>query len=246
MSDVSVICCYNNLTQYQKLYNSLGNQSVYVDIVGIDNRKNSFSSCSKAYNYGIKKVKTEYVIFAHQDVELITEDTIRYFLSFLETTNENDILGVAGRKQGGKKVITNIRHGKTKSYAGGQRLTGIEQCQTIDECFFGGHTRHFISNAFDEVLCDNWHLCAVEQCLRSISNGGKVYVCDVELIHNSSGRINYVYNRQFYKLSKKYEKKFEYISTPSRSSKTRLPFRLMTYIIYTIRAFQIMYKHKFR
>ena len=235
MSSVTIICCYNNINLYSRFCNSIRNQDIEIDIVGIDNCNNTFSSCSKAYNYALKRVNTKYVIFSHQDIEFVERDTVSKFAKCLCCLKENDILGVAGRKEGGKCVITNIKHGKNLSYAGGQRVRELETCQTVDECFFGGYSSYFKINCFDEIICNNWHLLATEQCLRTLSRGGNVYVCDLRMIHYSSGKVNHVYNHEIYQLSKKYKKYFSYVSTSCRNSKTSFPFDIFSFLIYALR-----------
>ena len=180
-------------------------------------------------------VNTKYVIFLHQDIELIYINTISRFLDFLSNLEECDILGVAGRKEGSKYVITNIRHGKNLTYAGNRRVEGLELCQTVDECFFGGYSSFFKSNKFDEIICNNWHLLAGEICLRTLTMGGKVYVCDIVMLHYSSGRVNHFYNKEFYQLIQKYKTDFSFISTSCRNSCTSFPLRDFNYWWYTVR-----------
>lgn len=64
---------------------------------------------------------------------------------------------------------------------------GFMECDTVDECFFSGHTEHFKKFPFDEVTCDGWHLYAAEACLQTKSNyvlgGGHIFICEAELMH---------------------------------------------------------------
>ena len=98
---------------------------------------------------------------------------------------------------------------------------GMMECDTLDECFFGGHTEHFSRHPFDEKLCDNWHLYALESCLRTKALlGGKVWCCDVPVIHLSTG--NYAPNLQygFYKVCRKYAKYFPFVRTTYGTHRT--------------------------
>ena len=216
MNDITIVCCWNNKQQYNILLDSINNQKIKVDIVGIDNSNQVYNSCSKALNAAIIKVKTKYIIFAHQDIVFIKSTSLEQILKYLDKINSNDILGFAGATFNSPFVKTNILVGdKDKlEYGGSERVHGIEECNTLDECLFGGYTSYFKQNKFDENVCYGWHLYTVEICLRTMVNGGKVYVCDVELIHNSRGTIDSTYNIIYRRLCKKYKEHYKYLRTP--------------------------------
>ena len=108
--------------------------------------------------------------------------------------------------QDGTCVLSYVRHGAELACAGGLEFHGLVACDTVDECFFGGRTETFRTEPFDEKLCDNWHLYAVERCLRARTRGGRVWVCDVPLIHHSGGNINHSYNEGFRRIAAHYAK----------------------------------------
>lgn len=67
---------------------------------------------------------------------------------------------------------------------------------------------------------------------------GKVYVCDVNMLHISTGKIDYAYNVGFYRLCKKYSKTINEIRTTcSAHSKTVVVFRSLSLIKYEIVTF---------
>lgn len=222
MSDkmVTIVCCYNDIGQYRRLVDSLEKQDMEYELIGIDNIGQKYDSCSSALNSAANQIKTEYVIYAHQDIELPERDTLRRFVCFLQEIGQSDILGVAGAvdaaeavKNGrnipqdvtdGTYVVSNVCHGKRLEKAGEIDFSGMQTCDSVDECFFGGHTVFFREHPFDEKLCDNWHLYAVERCLHTRTKGNMVYVCDLPLLHYSSGKINHAYNRNFLQIAKKY------------------------------------------
>ena len=167
MSDVTVVCCYNNEKMYADFVGTLKSQDCPCEVIGIDNRGNKgFTSCAAAYNSVIDRVKTKYVVYSHQDILLEDAGAMSKFAEYLGRTNRNDILGVAGIRLDRPGVISNIRHRQNYrngeiSYAGPRRVEGgMMTCGTVDECFFGGHTEHFREYPFNEDLCDDWHLCA--------------------------------------------------------------------------------------
>ena len=220
MSDVTIVCCYNDEKMYQDFVSTVKAQSVPCEIIGIDNRGNrAFTSCASAYNSVIDRVRTKFVVYSHQDILLEEPESMGKFVSYLGKTGHDDILGVAGSRFDSPSGFSNIAHrnSQTGEIVHGPSSfpeCGMIECDTVDECFFGGHTEHFRENPFDEKVCDNWHLYAAESCLNTkTSRGGKVYVCDVYLFHRSSGRISPEFQWGFYKLCRKYASHYPFIKT---------------------------------
>jgi glycosyltransferase involved in cell wall biosynthesis len=229
-SRVTILCCYNDKKQLDCFLESLQKQDEKFELLLIDNRKNKYNSCSEAFNKNLEKIKTEFVVFSHQDIVLTKPDQLRRFVDYLTAMGEDDILGVAGGKRGEKYTITNICHGASNKKAGGKQLEGIAEVDVIDECFFGGSTKCFLNYPFDEKLCPGWHMYAVERSLAALVRGDHVYVCDIELEHRSKGKINHAYNVDFYNVSKRYEKKIDYLKTTCAYAKTRFPSREWAYL----------------
>lgn len=242
--DVTVVCCYNNLEQYSHLQEDLARQNVAYTLVGVDNRGQRYTSCAAALNSAAEQIQTKYVIYAHQDIELPDTDMLGKFVDYLTQTGENDILGVAGAVEDLSKtarehtcVLSKVRHGSSKEVAGEREYSGMVPCETVDECFFGGHASFFLEHPFDEVLCDNWHLYGVERCMYTRAAGNHVYVCDVPLIHTSTGTIGHAYNAGFYQVAKHYAgehtaagtKKMEWLRTVCGSSRTDVLHRTLFY-----------------
>ena len=93
---ITIVCCYNDRKQYGRLQASLAKQNTGYELIGMDNCSRQYASCSLALNAATARVETEYVIYAHQDVELPGEDTLARFAGYLAQTGEEDLLGVAG------------------------------------------------------------------------------------------------------------------------------------------------------
>lgn len=224
---VTIVCCYNDREQYDRLLRSLAEQRLEYELMGIDNCGQRFSSCSRALNSVLDEIKTEYVIFSHQDIELPEPDMLGQFVTYMEGIGAGDILGVAGAVENPDRsaknlecVISNVHHGADLVVAGETEFTGMTACDTVDECFFGGRTECFQRAPFDEELCDNWHLYAVERCLYARTRGHQVYVCDLPLLHHSGGKINHTYNQNFYRIAGTYAKKLDCIRTVCGSART--------------------------
>ena len=234
MSDkciVTIVCCYNDTSVYNNFVASLQNQTCPYKLIGINNGDNAgFSSCAAAYNSVISNVDTKYVIYSHQDILLKDADSLKKFVAYLEKISEDDILGVAGVKFDETGMYSNIVQrinwtGKL-CHAGPMYVEGMIPCDTLDECFFGGYSGHFSKHPFDEKLCDNWHLYAVERCLNTKAEGNSVYVCDVFLFHLSSGNVNSAFVKGFYEILKHYADKFPFIRTTCACSRTNLVRRV--------------------
>ena len=238
MSDITVVCCWNNEKVYNDFVNTLKAQTYPCEIIGIDNRGNkAFTSCAAAYNSVIEQVKTKYVIYSHCDILLNKPDILEKFTACLDKIGRDDVLGVAGAKFSTSGTITNIMHiwdyNHKLGYAGRLRVKGeMEECDTLDECFFGGYTEHFRAYPFDEVVCDDWHLYATDACLTAKSAaGGTVWISGLTLIHLSNGKLSIPFFLGFYRLCRKYADTFPFIRTTCISSRTTLPLLIPTLIL---------------
>ena len=232
MNKITFVCCYNDKASYDTLCRTIKEQSAASTIIGIDNTSQKFTSCSSALNSVIDSIDTEFVAFVHQDIEFIRSDTVEKMLSCAFAHNKNDLFGVAGAletQDRSLKVITNVLHGKDSAPAG-KSFSGIKECQTLDECLVWGYTSYFKENRFEEELCDDWHLYFAEQCLRTRTKDGKVYVCDIEVIHRSNGTISKAYAKGFYRLCRKYRKDFKTIATCCVVSSPRWPGVWLSYL----------------
>lgn len=223
MSDITIVCCYNNKEQFEKFIGQFPSQTITPEIISIDNTSNNYTSCASAFNSVTAKISTPYVIFSHQDIIFESPNVISDFIQSLEKITSKDILGVAGVKADIRSTFSNIYDGiANKKQVGQNRVNGLEECETVDECFFGGYTEYFKENPFDEVICNNWHLYAVEQCLRAKKLSGKVYVCSLDIYHYSEGAHNSKLHDNFLTLSKAYHKDYAYICTPCCRGNTGL------------------------
>ena len=249
MSDVTVLCCWNNEKVYQDFAATLKAQTIPYELIGIDNRGNKgFTSCASAYNSVLDDVKTKYVVFSHQDILLSEPDALEKFVSYLDRIECDDILGVAGARFDEPGVISDIKHSPEHQPAGNPVPGGMTWCNTLDECFFGGRTEHFKRNPFDEKICSGWHLYAVEACLHTQSNygegGGHIYVCSVPLVHNSYDGVDYAFYRQLYRLCRKYSRVFPKIRTTCSGASTDILHSLNRLVRGTLEVFFSRLKHR--
>ncbi|MCR5500004.1 MAG: glycosyltransferase family protein [Acetatifactor sp.] len=217
---VSIVCCYNDADRFGEFCDSLESQTEKAELIVLDNREGMYGSCAKALNDGVKRVKTEFVVFAHQDILFRQTDDLERFVDHMDRLQIGDILGVAGATKEDKGVYTNVCVNVEGEFAGALRVNGIMKVQSVDECFFGGKTDSFIRFPFDEKICDNWHLYAIDWALDAARRGNVAYVCDVSITHPSKGNINCAYNVGFLKLCQKYSADTDFIRTTIVFSKT--------------------------
>lgn len=230
LRELAIICCYNNEKLYKKFLENIKLQQGDVEVIGIDNTTNQFCSCSSAYNYAMSMVKTEFVLFLHQDIVFIEPNTITKIMHYLKQISNYDILGLVGTKVGSKFVSTNIYVENLNQYGGKIRVHGLQECDTLDECIFGGKSICFKQYPFDEELCNNWHLYAVERALAAKERGDKVFVCDVPVLHLSKGNVDANFDKCFLGVCRKYRGTFREIHTPCAISKTN-EFSLLSWSI---------------
>ena len=184
---ISIVCIYNNETLLNDyLLKSLNEQTVGFELIKIDNTSGSFKSASEALNYGSKKANGEYIMFVHQDVDLCSSTWLEEAEKMLDSIPNLGIAGVAGMKAK-KGVLTRIEHGEPPIWAGSILIKKPEEVQTLDECLFIIPKSAFKSLQFDEKICDDWHLYAVDYCLSVKELGYDVYVIPMYVYHLSTG-----------------------------------------------------------
>lgn len=109
---ISVICCYNNLQQFQDIQKSLENQTVEYELIGIDNREGEYKSAASALNVG-GGAHGEILIFLHQDIIFENKESLNNFVKTIPS-NKNSIVGLYGtsyRKR--RKVAQNLYEAET-------------------------------------------------------------------------------------------------------------------------------------
>lgn len=237
---ISVVCIYNN----EKIFNdfllkSLNCQTSNFELIGIDNTSNKFKSAAEALNYGGRKAKNKYIMFAHQDIRFLSDSWLEDTERFLKSITNLGIAGVAGMSESGnsnhergRNIIT---HGDpSEIWSWGNRIQNPEIVQTLDECLVIVPTSIFSVLEFDEETCNGWHLYAVDYCLTAKEMGFGVYALPMEIYHLSKGvkkkklqSITGPFPNDYYvtldKLIKKHRAKFKRIYTTCGDWSTLFP-----------------------
>ncbi|MDQ1275373.1 MAG: hypothetical protein QG610_946 [Euryarchaeota archaeon] len=193
---ISVVCVYNDEKVFKDLLvRSLSNQNEEFELIEIDNTSNKFRSAAAALNYGGKKARNKYIMFAHQDVSFLPGSWLEDAEKLLDSIDNLGIAGVAGMSvfgnsnpERGRNIIT---HGvPSKIWPWGNRIQKPEQVQTLDECLVIIPKSIFDVLKFDEKTCDGWHLYAVDYCLSIKKMGFDVYALPMEIYHLSEGAVS--------------------------------------------------------
>lgn len=212
---ISVICVYNNRAQLdEQLVASIKAQNVECEFIPLDNRDNIFPSAAKALNHGASLAQGDILIFSHQDIFFKTESELKELAEAIQQCEVGTIVGTAGVKEPSKFYYMNL----TSTMIYNPELQDILPKQlynvsTVDECLFGMKRATWEAHPFNEVLCDNWHLYAVEACLWARQHDHSVYVYPSQVHHFSWGHISLGYMMNLKELCKTYRKDFKYIWT---------------------------------
>ena len=208
----------------------------------VDNTQNKFKSASEALNYGGEQATGEYIIFSHQDIDLLSKKFLEDLELILDKITNLGIAGVAGKSELTRFILSNLKQGRAPKYAGKIQIKESTEVQTIDECFFVIPKTVFEIVKFDEKVCDGWHLYAVDYCLIVKEMKFLVCVVPISLYHRSvAGSFSKDYYSTVKKIIKKHKENFDPIYTTMGNWNSYYPLSLQ--IIYQI---IILYYTKFR
>lgn len=212
---ISVICVYNKEEQLERqLQKSLLFQATEYEFVGINNALGQFVSAAAALNYGAEKATGDILIFSHQDVFLKTETELLELAEAIASCQIGTIVGTQGVREPSKTYYENLTAGENYIPELIHKYPkSLMEVSCVDEGLFGMKKETWAAHPFDEKLCDNWHLYAVEACLWARKHGHKVYVYPSQIHHFSMGKISLGYMQNLQLLCKIYRNDFKYIWT---------------------------------
>lgn len=200
---ISIICPVNNYNILKMLTDSLNKQTIKdYELILIDSKKMGFKSAAETLNYGVSISKGNILLFAHQDIEFISNDALAMILKY---SNDNDfgIAGVAGKNTNDKYCTTSVLVGKDKRPGGHIKTSGIIQTQTLDECLFIIKREKFCNFT---NYGKTWHFYSVDYCLKMIEANEKVLLFPIDIYHLSPGySMNYNYYSTLKKVGKNHK-----------------------------------------
>lgn len=218
MKKISLITVYNNKMMLEEMLSSAREQrNVDIDYVMIDNTNHLFSNAASALNYGTAKSMGEVLVYLHQDIEFLSLNALETIYDYA-LKNKNVVFGAAGVKRRNKmsddsQILTSIYAGEDK--AKNNTLSEPAACFTLDECLIACHRDCMKELAFDDTVCDGWHLYGADLCLQAgLKPDLKVMVIPMDYVwHKSNGNADKSYRDTQDKLAKKYKGKYKIINT---------------------------------
>lgn len=231
---ISIVCVYNNkeiLDNY--LLKSLKNQSVEYEIILMDNTNGKYKSAAEALNKGGKNAKADYLMFVHQDIDLLSDTWLENSEKILNSLNNLGIAGVAGNPEDANNVVTNIKHGEPPLPAGEVQIDIPVEVKTLDECLLIIPRQVFSKLHFDSSTCVGWHSYGVDYSLAAKKIGLTVYVLPVSLHHKSTGLpIDEEYFISLEKVRKKYKNDNRWINTTTGKWSTLYPINIQRHHLF--------------
>lgn len=212
---ISLICVYNSEEQLNnQLLASPALRDLSIEKIILNNNKYKFKSAAEALNYGAALATGDILIFSHQDIYIKDTDGIVDFAEKVAELRAGDIVGTQGVMDKSKVYYSNLTAGEQldKSIINDYPNNLIE-VSCVDEGFFGMKKETWENHHFNECLCSDWHLYAVEQALYARKNNNNVYVYPIQLHHFSFGTISLSYMNCLRKLCEEYRDDFKYIWT---------------------------------
>ena len=215
---VSVICCYNKVTEYAAMSESLKTQTIPYELIGVDNSNSRFSSAAAALNWGAMQSNGDTFVFLHQDIVFCQEDALAQLVSVILQTPNPVIAGLFGAK-----------HTQEDAHVG-----EFNTYETLDECCIAMSRETWSMLRFNETLCDGWHLYAVELCLRAQNAGVLICAKDCGIRHMSNGTVDKKYMKTFRKLMLAYPDK-KWIATTCKSMPNNMLYYYGYYAMWVIK-----------
>jgi len=203
---ISIVCVFNNKEILDNfLLKSLKTQSVDYELILIDNICGKLKSAAEALNEGAEKANGDYLMFVHQDIDLKSNEWLKNTENILDSLDNLGIAGVAGISPWNEDEKTsNIQQGNPPQNISKKRIKTPQMVQTVDECLFIIPRSVFKILKFDQEVCSDWHLYAVDYSLSIKNRGFKVYVIPADIHHSSPGNSM---SEQYYLTLKKVLKK---------------------------------------
>lgn len=157
-------------------------------------------SLAHGYNRGIERSTGEFLIFSHDDIEILTPDFRARLLAHLESF---DLVGVAGTStllngrwiSAGQPGIHGqvvargpTGEGLTLTVFGPPEQRARGNIQALDGVFLAARRQAMESLRFDEEVFDGFHLYDIDFSYRAHLAGLRVGVCnDILIYHHSLG-----------------------------------------------------------
>lgn len=218
--DISFVCCVNNLKQYSNfVVGSLfkNNTKRNYETIPILNFGNKYSA-ARALNIGLKKARSDIVVFLHQDVMLFDGWIDMLFERISEIEKKDKRWGVIGTAGISVKddTIGLVYNMKGSVQWQSTRKVRIWPIQTVDEHCMIIKKSHGLR--FDESF-DGFHFYGPSICMEALNRGMNNYGILCPLVHDSKSTSLISGKKEFMKylhmLNNKWGSKTPIIRTPT-------------------------------
>lgn len=200
----SVICVYNDQNKLDNyLIKSLKQQTAPFELITIDNTTGNHCSAAPLLNEAARKARHNYLMFVHQDVELLSANWLTSARNNMKSLYRLGAVGVAGGHK--KGTMANVIHGNPPYLAGQHRPKIPVRVQTLDGCLMIVPREIFARFSFDEDTIKGWYLYIANYCLDLARHGYRSYVLPYKIYHESTGPADrHIYQKTINKIIKKH------------------------------------------
>lgn len=184
------------------------------------------TSAAVTYNVLLKKLKTEYIVFAHQDVYFPT-GWVQKVVDQIDSLNNGGIewlaLGCAGVGKNAK--ITGHVWSSSINHLIGENFKSPVEAQSLDELVLIVNTKHGFK--FDENL-PGYHLYGTDIVQSGIKSGLKSFIINAPCIHNDKPKpiLRRDYLKAYKYMQKKWRKELRIYTTVMPLNKTTFQYHL--------------------
>lgn len=195
-STFTVVCVYNSEATLEKyLRPGLLRQTAPFELRLVDNRSHQFSCAADALNHGAEDVVTDYVLFVHQDVELLTPTFFEMASVYLSRLPQLGVAGVVGARRGDDATLLlgGCLQGDGDASGFGPTYDEPLAVQTVDEMLLIVPRAWFQQLKFDSRVCSAWDLYGVDYALSCAERGRQVVVLPLPVRHASWGKLRCAY-----------------------------------------------------
>jgi len=225
----TVICLSNDPGVLGRfLLKSLEAQTLPYELRVVDTTRQKVASCAAGLNAAAREARGKYLVFVHHDVALVSPDFLAQAAGWLETLPDVGIAGAVGMSDRGEnqaergrgRILCGEFPGRIEGFTPVERP---EVVQTLDELLVIIPAEVHRRLPFDESVCDDWHLYAVDYCLSVRRLGLQAYVLPMLVHHLSGGGVNRAYFRTLAKVVRKHRQDYLQIFTTCDPWTTRGP-----------------------
>jgi hypothetical protein len=164
-----------------RLLAGLRRQNAPHQLIVVDNQDRRFPGASTALNWGARQAVGNWIVFLHQDVELLGADWLERTENWLSNLDRKGWHGVVGRNACGRwRGLL-----RDRAMVFGEPFDQPIEVQTLDEVLLvhaNCGTKHVY---FDEGV-PGWHAYGVDVCCTALRQGAQNYVLPVPIWHDSS------------------------------------------------------------